>query len=627
MAKQTSSELYKFIMDECIIPTESETSDLVTEWKKYEDIYDCTPLYETKPKPWNGASNLYIPATKIAIDTVIATMVNSILAPDRIVDAEPYRGHSSAALATAGKITNFLHYATNEDIADFKMNLSHWLWCAAVYGTGIVKTTWIVKRRRVGKYEELTELDLAFGVERKKRVPTWEMETYYDAPYMAVVNPENFLIPLSATSIQDAPFVAEKIFIPWHVVKQRQREGLYQDIDLVKEEYSPGELEQNQDEYQGANQINSFTNGIFAYDFWGLVDIEGNDNPVEAHIVLTKDQGKILKIEPLPFFHGKRPYDVYRMKSKPNRFHGIGLCKVGKDLQEEINTIHNMRMDNSNLAINKVYLARIGALIGRKPEDIRIFPGAVLPVTNKDDIAVLNHGDVNHSSVNEEAIVQSYFDKAMGVTDFSQGYIPNTARRAAASTVMSVMAEGNKKIEERLKYFHLPFSEVFDKLQSLYYQYMNKDKQYLVPGGDVYEEISPDELALKCKFNIRGIQLSNSPDVKKQNMIQAFALLSKNELLAKDPKFMVILTRELLRALELPINPEEILSDEVVARLTQIQQTQMMMASQPKPGGNGGSDLVRQIEGATTGQQGAAMGGMSSGAGINTGSFRPTETP
>jgi hypothetical protein len=623
MAKMKDDELYNWIINDCIIPTESETADLIEEWKKYEKIYDCSPKHEVKPKPWNGASNLFIPATRIAIDTVVATMVNSILAPDRIVDAEPYRGNSEAYLKTTGKISNFLHYATNEDIADFKMNLSHWLWCAAVYGTGIVKTTWLTKTRKVGKYVELSEFDMVFGTEKKKREPEWQEEAYYDAPYMAVVNPENFLIPLSSTSIQDAPFVVEKMFIPWHVVKQRQRDGLYQNVKLIKEEYTPGELEQNQDNYQGASQINSFTNGIFVYDYWGLVDINGDDNPVEAHIVLTKDQGQILSIEPLPFFHGRRPYDVYRMKSKPNRFYGIGLCQVGKDLQEEINTIHNMRMDNSNLAINKVYLARIGALIGRKPEDIRIFPGAVLPVTNPDDIAVLNQGDVNHSSVNEEAIVQSYFDKAMGVTDFSQGYIPNSARRAAASTVMSVMAEGNKKIEERLKYFHLPLSEVFDKLQILYYQYMDENKRYLVPGGDYYEEITPDELLLKCRFNIRGIQLSNSPDIKKQNMIQAFALLSKNELLSKNVKFISLLTRELIRALEIPLNPEEALSDDDIAQLTQQVQMQQMMSMMGggKQGNSGGSDLVRQIEGRVTGQQGAGMGGMSSGAGINTGTF------
>ena len=563
---------------------------LVDNWKKFHRMYHG--ILPEKNTPWVGASNLHIPITQIVVDTITSTIANSILGNSPIVTVRPYPELGVDVEEAARKLEFFLNYAIREEIRGFRQVFTQWVRQAVLYGTAILKVVWSAETRNI-KVRDFLE-----GGKKLITVKT------YDAPRLCVVDLENFIIPSFARDIQDAPFVAERIFVPLQVLKQREKEGFYSGIDeLVTMMYQPSEVER-----QGADELGvkypQLIEGIDIYDYWGGYDLDGDGYEEEYHIVMAADQPKILRIEEPPYYHGKRPYVRYNFLREPNQFYGIGIGQMIQHLQEEINAIHNQRMDNVNLIINKVFKYRPNEYF-EDPDDIIFAPGSKIPVNEMDDIMPLVTGDVPVSSYNEEQIVRDYIERLTGVTDFSLGRIPSTARRTPATLGIAVIAEGNKKLQERLILLQESLEEVLDMIQWLYYQFIPQEKVFKAPGASVLMTITPEDLRHQYRFDITGADVTTSKEIRFQQSLQMYALLSNNPIVASNPKALAYLTKQLLLSSNLP-NIEEVLNDK---------DFQQMLEQQAAQGGGseGLNDIVRQLVGQATGQQGAGLGGLSTG--------------
>lgn len=568
------------------------TPSLVDKWKSYHRMYHG--ILPEKNTPWPGASNLHIPVTQIVVDTLTSIICNAVLGNVPVVTVMPYPDSGEANEESARKLESFLNYVIREEIRDFRTIFTQWVRQAILYGTGILKVYWDKQTRNVRVRNPLS------GREESKMI------TVYDAPRLCVVDLENFIIPPSTRDIQDAPFVAERIFLPLHILKQREKEGYYEDVDkLIMSFYQPTEKEQEEVTFR--EPITQLLEGVEIYDYWGGFDIDGDGYDEECHIVLAADQPIILRIEQIPYYHNRRPYVRYTFLREPNRFYGIGVGEMIQHLQEEINTIHNQRMDNVSLIINKVFKYRPNEYF-EDPEDIVFAPGSKIAVVDMDDIQPLVTNDVPISSYNEEQLVRDYIERLTGVTDFSLGRIPGTARRTPATLGIAVIAEGNKKLQERLILLKEAMEEMFDMVQWLYYQFMPPQKIYKVPGASVFETITLDDLNHQYRFNITGADVTASKEVRFQQALQMYALLANNPIVASNPKAMAYLTRQLLLNSNLP-NIEEVLSKQDIEAM--VQQAQVAQAG----GGaqEGANDIVRRLIGEATGQQGAALGGLSHG--------------
>ena len=563
---------------------------LVDNWKKFHRMYHG--ILPEKNTPWPGASNLHSPITQIVVDTITSIIANSILGNSPIVTVRPYPELGVDTEEAARKLECFLNYAAREEIRGFRQVFTQWVKQAVLYGTAILKVVWSAETRNI-KVRDFLE-----GGKKLITVKT------YDAPRLCVVDLENFIIPSFARDIQDAPFVAERIFVPLQVLKQREKEGFYSGIDeLVTMMYQPSEVER-----QGADELGvrypQLIEGVDIYDYWGGYDLDGDGYEEEYHIVMAADQPKILRIEEPPYYHGKRPYVRYNFLREPNQFYGIGVGQMIQHLQEEINAIHNQRMDNVNLIINKVFKYRPNEYF-EDPDDIIFAPGSKIPVNEMDDIMPLVTGDVPVSSYNEEQIVRDYIERLTGVTDFSLGRIPSTARRTPATLGVAVIAEGNKKLQERLILLQESLEEVLDMVQWLYYQFIPQEKVFKAPGASVLMTITPEDLRHQYRFDITGADVTTSKEIRFQQSLQMYALLSNNPIVASNPKALAYLTKQLLLSSNLP-NIEEVLNDKDFQQMLEQQAAQ--------GGGNEGlNDIVRQLVGQTTGQQGAGLGGLSTG--------------
>jgi hypothetical protein len=582
-------------------------SELFSNFRKWYRMYHG--ILPEKTTPWRGASNLHIPITQIIVDTITASLANAILNNIPIVAVIPYQDQavqSPEVEESARRLESFLNYAINEEIPDFRNVIVQWIRQAVLYGTGIVKVIWRLETKNVRRRGGVKIAEDGSLIEGERT----DIVKVYDAPYLSVVDLENFIIPSYATNIQDAPFVAERLFIPISVLKQREREGFYKNVDeLLTSMYQERDVEAEANKYQGLRQPPTFE-GVEVYDYWGGADLDGDGYEEEYHIVLAAHQPKILRIEEFPYYHNRRPYVAYAFLSEPNRFWGYGIAQQIQHLQEEINAIHNQRMDNINLIINKVFKYRPNMYF-ENAEDIVFAPGAKIPVEDMNDIQPLITSDVPISSYNEEQIVRDYIERVTGITDFTLGRIPTTARRTPATLGIAVISEGNKRMQERLNSLRVALEQVFDMVQWLYYQFMPPVKYFRVPGGKVFQSITPEDLQYQYRFNITGSDVSVSKDVRFQQALQLFSLLSRVGSIAQSPKIMEYLTKQLILNSSFP-NVEEILQE--VASTGNLAVAGGRATGEPRAGGvPTPQDLLRSILGGITGIQGAAEGGLSTG--------------
>ena len=598
-------ELYQ-IINSRIQTAIDERGDLVTNWKKYYKAY--RGILEPKSFPWKGCSNINIPISTICVDTTVAALINSLFSVDPLFQSEAYAEATEETLQAAKKIQNFFRYATNEEIEDFYLVLMEWATQAGIYGTGIAKLIWLTEREKRGYYENNVIFDRNNQPIIKRGIQ-WREEISYDAPYLSVVDLENFVAPYGSKNIRNSLFVAEKFFLPIPLLQQRMKDGWYEKHDITYQVREENEIEEVQNEAQGIFISDASFEGVYCWDYWGYAPLDG-DIEVRAHIVLVDGQPIILRQEENPYFHYQPPYLKINFTQEPNRFWGIGIIEPIYPLQEAVNTIHNQRIDNMSLIINKAFTFVADGVITSE-DDIQVYPGAKIEVNDHDSLRILEMGDVKLSSERQEALLIDYIQRQTGITDLNLGVFPTTARRTPATSVLAVMGEGSKKLEMRVKAFREPLKQMADMLKILYYQFLPEDRKFKAPGADVFDSISPDDFRYDVRFKISSTTLTDSPEIRKQNLLSMYALLSKNELIMSNPKAVFLLTREVLRVSGFA-NVDEILPETALDEFVN-----NMQMNQQLGGGGGGKDvasaLLNKLGGQLSGQAGAAQGGLSTG--------------
>src|SRR5690606_4945367 len=129
-------------------------------------------------------------------------------------------------------------------------------------------------------------------------------------------------------------------------------------------------------------------------------------------------------------------------------FYGIGEIEPIEHLQHELNTIRNMRMDNINLIINRMWTVKNSADIS--PEELISRPGGVIHVQNHDDIQPIKLDNVAAESYKEDELIRRDIDLATGVNDYVRGTNPDRRETATTASVLSTASNERIKLKATL---------------------------------------------------------------------------------------------------------------------------------------------------------------------------------
>jgi hypothetical protein len=182
------------------------------------------------------------------------------------------------------------------------------------------------------------------------------------------------------------------------------------------------------------------------------------------------------------YTHGRRPIRVARFLPIPFRFYGLSFAEMVKGIQDEINVIHQQRVDAGTLANMPWGFKRASATLPPIQQAIR--PGEFIDVDNpQQDILIPDFKVSSAFGSQEEATLHQYFERLSGLSDLTLGRQPNRvgATRTAKGT-QTLLSEGGLRFKTAMQAFQRFWTGIFEDILALDQEHLPPKQEFRVTG-------------------------------------------------------------------------------------------------------------------------------------------------
>jgi len=399
-----------------VIDANVERNKNFTTWRESYAVtpYNRDPIIE-------GGSNVRIPITRILTDAIIMRLVQSHFGVNPYVRIKP---QESEDIEVAKAIENFLwyhHQMSGELNAGYLVIKD-----AVITGTGICKTVWDIDYKKIGG--------------------KWVHR--YNAPRMVHIPTEDFIIyPAKNTSIDRAQFVGNRFWRRWDELKKAAEVGLYNDdwLEELREQTSGSEnVVDSEDNRVGVKEVGIDWKDIDYELFELIVAYDLDDDGLDEDYLVTIDYTTrtIIRLQEYPAQFGERWYHAYIPIPVSNSFYGESMVKLVADIDEEITTRHNQRLDNRTLVNIPMFTVVEGS--PALNDDISVYPGKMWKVQEHDDIRPLVQIPPLRDTLEDENQLMYYAQNVIGVSELNLGQVPRGTQ--TAYEIEASLAEGSIRI-------------------------------------------------------------------------------------------------------------------------------------------------------------------------------------
>ena len=416
-------------------------------------------------------SKLIAPALAQAVESNVAEVEESTFGRGKIFDVR-----DDMADEQTGDMV-FLRKKLHEDFhhARVRSSVSEVLINAAVYGTGIAEIT--IEEQKV--YAPATQPMMEGAMEQ-----VGVTETYRPLVKLNPVQPKNFLIDPSASSVDTAMGCAIDEYVSRHIVEELQEQGVYRDDCYVGEAASDDEIEFDEavdSRPKGRVRLTKYYGKVpREYLIAEGVDEDEIDVPgslVEAVVVIANGD-TVLKAIPNPYMCQDRPVVAFQWDVVPNIFWGRGVCEKGYMSQKALDAELRARIDA--LALTTHPMMAVDATRIPRGHKLEVRPGRMLLTNGAPQEAIMpfNFGQLNAITFQQGATLQNMVSQATGSSDSSMNQVQNDVTAAGMS-----MSQGGvmKRQKRTLLNFQENFLLPFVKKAAFRYMQFNPEEY---PIGD-----------------------------------------------------------------------------------------------------------------------------------------------
>jgi hypothetical protein len=386
--------------------------------------------------PYPGASNLELPLTAMHADPVLADMVQTFHAPSDYWTPRPERGdrvpHASPFREAITALERRYLKMRNVNIKAFLYN--------NVLGTACYKNNWLSVRKTERRY-------LPDGSSTKAI-------RNISQPQIEHVPLASLYFPAEAWSIDPdmqggAKWVAQKIHLTpndLNVMAAGSSELPAFDREAVEKvkEYKVDDSRPIEDELRVEDKFEPFRDEkITVYEVWARYDADGDGIEEDIVAIIHYDVPVLLRAIYNPNAHQKRPFHVTNYLPGFG-IYGIGLSEVDEWAQEAGSKLLNAQIDNVLLANTRMYAVPQGS--GIQPgEDI--YPSKIWTVGPNESIGEVKLSEVYPSIFQSLSQLTQFAELRSGVSELRQGNLSGLPSRTPATSLLSILQEGNKRFD------------------------------------------------------------------------------------------------------------------------------------------------------------------------------------
>lgn len=532
-----------------------DRSPLEARWIKWINQYEEI-LPQKKSFPWENCSNISVPISPIAIETIHSREVNTLLnIPPYIQVRSKKKGVDPNK---APVIEKFMDQVFRNSL-DFYRKGSHWLLEKNKMGTGFLKVFWDSDKKKKGK--NLVSKDEA---------------------NINVIDIEDLIFPINARDLQSSSFVAHRIRTDWNTLKRKEKLGIYKDVEKIKafkeqdteDQVSGKDVKGKKEQIEKQSRTAPDVVGEYQiHECWFNYDID--DDGYDESLVMTLHKEKQINLRFIyhPYDHARRPFIENKYMERVNRVYGKGIGEQSEHLQDGINDVFNRTIDNMTIANIKCFKGRKTA---RK--DIgKIYPGKVFWLDDPTDLEEFLLGEVHQSNFVIHSELRDYHERRTKVTDYTLGRESNLMRsRATATGTLALLQESGRHFDLVINNSRQAMVEVAYQIIELYMQY-KPEKVFAITGADnQFVDLKLPEinnLREEYEFYCAATSLSVNKEIEKQTNLLLLQQLGQ-------------LFGQMINMMMMVFSPQMKLPDEIKEYVTNVVKSYHYMAQ----------ELVRSFE-------------------------------
>lgn len=545
--------------------------------KHARDMYEGKR--EKKNDPWAGCANV---STQIV--NMVVEILHSRLFPmswnDNLIYWKPME---KTDVENVENISKFMKWVVKEIglvnvVDDFVHNL-------ILDGTAVLKIRWVPEWKWIQRkipvednmVKKIKKVIMSFlGGQKQHEVEQTKFKIRYEykkfeACQVEVINLEDVGFPtysVPTSKEEDLEWIWHRSFPSLNELQEWEAMSMYENIDAIGS-YIDTQLvsgtKQSDIEAEGTkitqNKKNYRCEVIEFYDKYDY-----NNDGVREDIIVTVEKNSRTFMDARPLLSisriNERPFVVGQLIRRTNRIYGKSLAEVAMPLEEEINAIHNQRLDAGTMAIIPFGVYRAGS--GFKPENIEMEPGMWIPVDDINDAKWITVPNNVMVSFQEERMLMELVEKLTSAGSYQAGQESDVNRsRSTARGTIAIIQQGEVRFTVLGKRCQSPLSRMMNKILHQYQDKMPPGLGMRVLGADgeslFPEGIAPEDLAGNYDSYMVLDSTAGSKQVDRDIRMQVYQAMLTNPLMMQNVSGFWKLTADLIKSTGLYEDVEDIL--------------------------------------------------------------------
>lgn len=410
---------------------------------------------------------------------------------------------------------------------------------ALITGNSVAAIPWLEKREMRKTRQTIELLGIPVGSQW-----AWQEQLTYQGPEFDVIDMFDFMIDPQAVRFDQAT-VIRRLTRPLHAVQSNPAyhntadlvgDNIASDSDPHKSSRRKSMGLQVNDSQQsmigGANPQSNNNASKMLYEAWGDFMIDGvvHQNYVCVVAHGAGDTHTVLRFEPNPYAHGKKPFVFTNLIPVPNEMYGIGAIEKCLGLQHAINTLTNQKLDVINISINNPFTYLVNDDVF-DPDTVVTRPGALIPVKSHDTLKPIEYLNNFTEAFNEIDDLKTEVQQATGALKLLTGMDTGAGKRTATE-IEALVSSGSQKFNSFIS--HLENTS----LEPYLAQVFENAKQFLTEpealrlaredGTWEFASVIPELLQqTRCRFKVDGVQASLMRDQEINAMMGFINLIQR----------------------------------------------------------------------------------------------------
>lgn len=473
---------------------------LERQWREWLEMYRAPAKQPIRKFPYEGASNVVLPIAATDIDQLFAKEMQTLHAPNNLWTMEALNERWVDAAHPMQDALSWLdHHLLKMQSVNERVNLEKYK-----LGTGIYKTSWNYEKRKVWTYNDQGAVIRAQRIVGQPVVDHVKCADFVLPPYSYAIDPDAQggapwvaeRLRINVDRLRSLAFATEPFAPNWDqeavnfILKfvesnQPPHDVKIQDLDYLK----LGEtktLDFDKSDSESTKNLAGRYARRFDIELWEVharfptggqgfsidpsrpaqKDVDSQDDIVVWYHLPTR---RIVRAIYNPYRHGKRPYEKVVMFPSEG-FWGIGICEQKETFQTLGSDLMNFTVDNVLLSNSVMLVAKAGAnIVAGEP----IYPGKIWIVDGdvRQDFSSMQMAQTYPNLPSLAGQVQAMGERRTGISDIQLGNMQELPGRTPATTMLSLLQEGNRRPDLTIKMMREGLSNVGLRIVQLLQQY------------------------------------------------------------------------------------------------------------------------------------------------------------